>query len=634
LDKRIKNLLFIEVKSPFHHIFSRTTIPRLGSVLLATILSKNGYNARVIIEDVKPFDGAMLEGIDMVAISTITSTAPRAYELADEFRLKGIPVVMGGPHVTFLPDEALAHSDYVVCGEGENAILQLLNALNADAPLDGIRGLSYRAGGKTFYNEKEDFISDLDALPTPDFSLIEAWNSDQVIPFATSRGCPFKCKFCSVIKMFGTQMRYLSVDRVIEELKVYSKKTNHIFFCDDNFTANKKRAKQILRRMIKEDFKFEWSAQVRVDAARDEELLDLMRKSGCYTVFIGFESINPKTLLAYDKKQSIDDIKHSIERFHSYGICIHGMFVLGASDDNVFTIKNTAKFAEDMKLDSVQFLVLTPLPGTDTYDELKEKGALISDDWRLYDSHHVVFKPDNMSPYELQVEAFKAMGRFYSWKNSFRHVFNIHNFYIFLRSLVKKRSLFKALKSGYFYFFVNIYGRYSIKKALKDNAELIADLKAGLYDNAKKIKNSLPPSTDKIKNVIIPEGILSKKEQKFFYYFMKNMGIKAKFIKAKINPMDLKNDISALIKTEVKALKDKAGLIIMPVIEKHGGAFENSLQDVGKELLANIKNIKLLPLNIVNMNPYDFCLSFGLALDKKLKKINKAYFLAWEQAMV
>jgi radical SAM superfamily enzyme YgiQ (UPF0313 family) len=611
MNKKIKNILFIEAKSPFHHIFSRTVIPRLGSVLLATILNENGYKSHVIIEDVKPFNSAMLKDVDMVGISTITSTAPRAFEIADKCRKKGIPVVIGGPHVTFLPDEALVHCDYVVRGEGEKPMLHLVNALNDGSPLDEIKGLSYRIGDKTYHNEKEDFIKDLDSLPMPDLSLIEGWDYKNVIPYATSRGCPFRCKFCSVIKMFGTKMRYHSVDRVIEELKVYSKKARHVFFCDDNFTASKSRAKQIMRRMIKENVKIEWSAQVRADAAKDEELLGLMRKTGCFAVFIGFESINQKTLDTYEKKQSVDDIKSSIDMFHKYGIKIHGMFVLGAKDDTVLTVRDTAKFANKAKIDSAQFLILTPLPGTDTYYELEKKGALITKDWRLYDSHHVVFRPENMTPYELQIEGFKALGKFYSLKNCLRHLF----------------------KLNFFYFFVNIYGVKSVRKAFKDNAQFITNLKSSLYDEAKKVKEYLLPGEKKIKRVAIPEGILSKNEQKFFSIFLKNIGIKTKFIKAKIDSTNLKKeDIALFIKTEMKYIKDKADLIIVPISEKYSEITESSLQDMGKELLSNIKNIKLLPLNEINKNLYTFCLSFGLAMDKKIKKIQKAYFLALEQA--
>ncbi|MFC1855667.1 B12-binding domain-containing radical SAM protein [Thermodesulfobacteriota bacterium] len=628
LINNINNILFVEVKSPFHHIFSRTTIPRLGSVLLATILKNNGFKTHVIIEDVKEFTKSMLKDIDMVAISTITSTAPRAYQIADECRAAGLPVVMGGAHVTFLPDEALDHSDYVVRGEGENAILKLLNALNNDTPLHDIHGLSYMRDGKAAHNEKESYINDLDSLPMPDFSLVEAWDSKYVMPFATSRGCPFRCKFCSVIKMFGTKMRYHSVDRVITELKEYVKSTRHVFFCDDNFAANKERAKEIARRIIAEKIPVEWSAQVRVEAARDKELLRLMHKAGCCTVYIGFESINPETLLAFDKKQSVEDIRHSIKTFHKNGIKIHGMFVLGSDNDNVFTIKNTAKFAEETKLDSVQFLVLTPLPGTETYDDMKERGALILDDWRLYDSHHAVFKPKNMSPYELQVEAFKAMGRFYSWKNSFRHMLNPMNLLSFFRTLLRTGSLIEALKAGYFYFFVNIYGREAIRRAFRESTVMIADLKKRLYSEAENIKKMLLPSIIKVKSVIILEETLSKKDQRLFYYFMKNIGVKVRFVQSKMNPADLKNNISTYLKSEVKTLKNKAGMIMMPIIEKPVSAFENICQDMSKELLNNIKNIKLVPMNFANKNPYDFCLNFGLAMNKKLKKINKAYFSA------
>ncbi len=153
-----------------------------------------------------------VEGFSIVGISTITSTAARAYKLADSLRAKGKTVIMGGPHVTFMPDEALMHADYVVRGEGEEALVELLAALEGNGALEDIKGLSYKTATGNAHNPARDFIADLDRHPAPDFSLVHGWTSKSVIPIATSRGCPFACSFCSVIQMFGRKYRFKSVE--------------------------------------------------------------------------------------------------------------------------------------------------------------------------------------------------------------------------------------------------------------------------------------------------------------------------------------------------------------------------------------------------------------------------------------
>ena len=214
----------------------------------------------------------------------------------------------------------------------------------------------------------------LDSGPIPDLNVVHNWQKRTVIPIATSRGCPFGCKFCSVIQMFGRKYRFKSIDRVIEEIREVASRKAHIFFVDDNFAANKERTKELLKRIIAEDIHIEWSAQVRADVVRDAELIDLMGKTGCFTVFVGFESINPKTLSLYNKHQKVDDIVECIKTFKKASIGIHGMFVLGGDTDDIETIRSTQKFAKRLGIDSVQFLMLTPLPGTPVFDELMTTG--------------------------------------------------------------------------------------------------------------------------------------------------------------------------------------------------------------------------------------------------------------------
>ncbi|HAR36662.1 MAG TPA: radical SAM protein [Acidobacteria bacterium] len=444
----IKKISFLEAGSPGLHIFSKFPLPRLGAVLLSTMVRDRGYNTRVFVEDLAEPDWSFIESSDLVGISTITSTAVRAYAIADRIRALGIPVVMGGPHVTFLAEEALEHADFVIRGEGEASLLELLKYLEKGKPvLSDIKGLSYRGkDGKKYHNPPGEFIQDLDRLPEPDFSLVHKWKPSNIYPISTSRGCPYGCKFCSVIQMFGRKYRFKSVEATLREMKKatsVSKATK--FIVDDNFAAEPGRTKEILRGILAEKIKMCWSTQVRVDVAKDKELVRLLADSGCHTLYIGFESINPATLQAYNKKQGLEDIITCIRILKDYGIHIHGMFVLGADTDNLDTIRQTTDFASQHGIDTVQFLILTPLPGTPLFYDLVENQRLLHTDWSKYDAHHVVHKPALLSPVLLQVETFKAMARFYSWKYILRHLATLHFRYAAL-GLFGKTTIRRFLK--------------------------------------------------------------------------------------------------------------------------------------------------------------------------------------------
>ncbi len=445
--REIKKVYFIEAKSPREHIYSLIKQPRLGTALLATILNEYGYTSKVFIEDITELDWKELNKSNLIGISSITSTAPRAFRVAGIFKSLGKIVVMGGPHSTFLPEESLQYVDYVVRGEGEETIVELIEHLNAGRPLDDIPGLSFKKNGKIVHNPDRPLIQDLNSIPIPNLKLIDGWEKIKAIPVATSRGCPYGCRFCSVIQMFGRGYRFNSVERVIEELQniVLDYPGKHVFFIDDNFAANKERTKELLRKIISENIKIGWSAQVRTDIVKDSELVDLMKKAGCYTVFVGFESVNPETLKQFNKHQTVQDIENCIAILSKAEINIHGMFVTGGETDNIKTIRETAKFAKRRKLSSIQFLMLTPLPGTPTFEELKEAGRIIHTDWSKYDAHHVVFEPRHMTPAELHIETLKAMKKFYSWGAIIKNLF----------------------QGKFFYAAVGLYGNKTTRKFLK-----------------------------------------------------------------------------------------------------------------------------------------------------------------------
>ncbi|MBI5599644.1 MAG: radical SAM protein [Deltaproteobacteria bacterium] len=453
----MKKIVFIESRPPDIHVFTRSPIPRLGTVLLGTILKQHGYDVKSYVEDISEMDIEDVLSADAVGISTITSTSPRSYEIAKHLRKAGIPVFMGGPHVTYMVDEALDYCDYVMRGEADDHIVDFIKALEQGSGFDGIPGLSYRGkDGTVAHNRIVSFCKDVNALPSPDFSIVQGLGKDwiknvPITPIMTSRGCPYDCSFCSVTQMFGHKYRFRSNDKTIAELESYmGAGAKWVFFYDDNFIADRKRTKELLTMMIERRLTPNWTAQVRVEVAKDPELLDLMKRSGCHTVYIGFESINPETLKAYNKKQSVEDIEVCIKRLHENGIRIHGMFVFGSDEDTTDTIHETLRFAKKMDLESIQFLILTPLPGTKLYNDFEKNSRIVSRDWSLYDAHHVVFEPKKMSYYELQSETMKATKKFYSIWQIAKRAARLDIFNVAIKAY--GRSLTKAWfkRNGYF----------------------------------------------------------------------------------------------------------------------------------------------------------------------------------------
>ena len=412
----------IEPDPPVMHMWSYTAYPRLGLPMIGAALRDAGHDVLIYAPKTAPVDWADVESSDLVGISTTTSTAPAAYAMADRLRARGVPVVVGGSHVTFMADEALAHADYVGRGEGGEALmLELIDALEGRRELDSIAGLSFRRDGTAVHNDLRPPCPDLDTLPMPDLDLIVGHGGVKSMPIMTSWGCPFACNFCSVTAMFGRKYRFRSAESVIAEIE--QKRPRRIFFYDDNMAADRKRLKKLLSMMIERGLVIPWSAQVRTDVARDPELLDLMRRSGCELVYLGLESVNQATLDAFKKSQSVADIERAIKVLHEYGIRSHGMFVLGADTDTVQTVRDTVRFAMKNRIDTVMLNILTPLPGTPQFEELDAAGRIFDKRWHLYDAHHVVFTPAQMTPYELQIETVRGYMRFYSLRQWLRYVF-------------------------------------------------------------------------------------------------------------------------------------------------------------------------------------------------------------------
>jgi anaerobic magnesium-protoporphyrin IX monomethyl ester cyclase len=403
----------IEPGPPGPNIYSYARYPRLGLPMIGAALDQQGHDVRIYNPQLASIDWDDVHTADLVGLSTITSTAPSTYEYADDLRAHGIPVVIGGSHVTFLAGEALEHADYVARGEGGEALmLELIDSLQGRREIETVRGLSFMKDGRPVHNELRERCRNLDELPLPDLSLIVGHERLTSTPVMTSWGCPFACSFCSVTTMFGRRSRCRSVESVIAELK--ERQPSRVFFYDDNFAADKGRLKRLLRAMIEAGVVMPWTAQVRTDVAGDPELLDLMRRSGCDRLCLGLESVNQATLDSYAKSQTVDDIVRAVATLRRYDIKTHGMFVLGGDGDTVQTLRDTVTFALKHHIDSLMLNILTPGPGTQQYTEMEAQGRMLDTRWHLYDGQHVVFSPQQMTPDELQRETLRGYQRFYS----------------------------------------------------------------------------------------------------------------------------------------------------------------------------------------------------------------------------
>ncbi|RMF98042.1 MAG: radical SAM protein [Candidatus Schekmanbacteria bacterium] len=468
--KKIEKITLIEPSSAGSHIFTNYKIPRLGLPVVGAKIKEKGYKVKIYVEDIKPIDYNEAFSSDLVGISCTSSTVVRGYAIASEFKKRGIPIVMGGFHPTFMPEESLQYCDFVVRGEGEETIAELLDVLEGDRDIGTVDGLSFKTSeGEVINNAPRKILSSLDDSPLPDFTLIDGYEKINIFPLSTSRGCPFDCQFCTVTNFYGRSYRTKSIDRVMKEFA--NVKANYIFICDDNFAANRARTKELLERKEKEGNKVMWGAQVRIETADDTELLERMHRTNCSNVYIGFESINPETIKTFNKKLDLNKIKRQIKAFHRYGIKIHGMFVLGADSDTSATIKETLKFTKRTHIDTVQFMILTPIPGSKIFNDFQSRNKIFTYDWRLYDGHHVVYKPERMSPFELQKAVLRATKRFYS----------------------KRRIMLRLLKFDLFTTFGRSQGYKLFRQWMKENKKFLERIRTGLYD---KIKSFDPVNSD------------------------------------------------------------------------------------------------------------------------------------------
>lgn len=345
---------------------------------------------------------------DLVGMSVETYTARRAYAIADGYRARGVPVVMGGYHPTFLPDEALEHADAVVIGDAEGAWERLLT------DFEGGHLQPIYAGGNDA--PLTDYRIDRSIYKGKKYAPVELvqWG----------RGCRFSCDFCSIHSFYGTSLRVRPLDGLLAEIEALPA-GRLLFFVDDNLFGRKSDLIALLDALT--PMKRRWSCQISIDVARDESLLDRMAAAGCAFVLIGFESLNPESLQQMHKawNSASGSYDRVVRALHDRNIGIYGTFVFGYDADTKDSIERTVDFALQSRLEIANFNPLTPTPGSALYDRLASEGRLISPKWWLdpdYRYGDAIFEPRGMRAAELTDGVFEARRRFYSWRSIGRRV--------------------------------------------------------------------------------------------------------------------------------------------------------------------------------------------------------------------
>jgi radical SAM superfamily enzyme YgiQ (UPF0313 family) len=379
------------------------SLPSLGLLTLAGMVPPRHQCEYLEVRDIRDL-ARLPDQFDLVAISSLSAQIKEAYELADRYRALGLPVVLGGLHVTALPEEAALHADAVVIGEGESVWPDVLR----DFEIGTL---------KHVYRAQRDFC--LDNAPMPAYDLLDPARYNRLI-VQTSRGCPFRCEFCASSILLTPHYKQKPVQRVLAEIDCIKTlwKRPFIEFADDNAFVNHRYWKELLPELRKR--KIRWFAETDLSVHQDDELLRLMKESGCAEVLIGFESPGDWGLPGLELKSDWKlrrwrEAREAVRRIQSSGIRVNGCFIIGLDGQGPDIFDKVLEFSMETELFDVQITVQTPFPGTPLYSRLKREGRLLRENaWETCTLFDVNFRPQLMSSEELR-HGFRELGvRLYS----------------------------------------------------------------------------------------------------------------------------------------------------------------------------------------------------------------------------
>lgn len=399
--------------------FSQITIP-----YLAAFIQDNQYDIRIVDEYNQSIPYEI--PFDLVAITVNTPNAYHCYEISKIFRSQGAKVVFGGPHAVLLPDEASQHCDYLLIGEGEEIWPQFLQDF-----YDG------RAHAR-YLSENPPVLKN---LPVPRWNLLKHRTALMKGAVFATRGCPYHCRYCNLKQIYHDCFRKRPKDEVIHEIEML--KSRHFVFWDDNFFADKSYALKIMKDLI--PLKKRWAAQVTLADCANEELLKTAKAAGCLYLFVGLESFSEISL--NDAGKQINQVKNYdriIKNIHKHGIMVQAGIVFGFDSDTIDVFQNTLRACERLGIDGATASILTPLPQTPIYYQMKQEGRLITEDWSCYNGKtHVAFMPRNMTPEQLYSGYMSFRKQFYSLSSFIKRmrVSRVHILYNFAMNLGYRLSI-------------------------------------------------------------------------------------------------------------------------------------------------------------------------------------------------
>jgi anaerobic magnesium-protoporphyrin IX monomethyl ester cyclase len=416
--------------------------PPLGLGYLASVLRKSGFRVRILDNAVENLSiDEIIKKVKDSFIVGITSTTPTfssalRYACAIKERLPHIFVILGGVHVSFRPYDAFPCVDAVCIGEGERTIVEVAERVEGDESLNGVEGVFYKDAKdstKVVANLPRGRIENLDSIPFPAYDLMPLEKYTLLgkrlnnFPMITSRGCPFKCRYCSSSLFMGHKFRMRSADNVVDEIEwlVEDFGAKHIAFGDDTFTFNKKRVEEICDKIVRRKLDISWSCSSRVDTI-NVGMLKSMKRAGCSAIYYGVESVSEKVLNYYKKKIKLEQVKRAVEITKKIGILTICSFIIGAPFETKKDMKDTLKFALELDPDYAQFSILTPYPGTDIYNEAKKNGLLLTENFDEYTAGKPILKNQFLSPTEIS--------RFLK--------------YCYLRFYLRPKFLWREIKNG------------------------------------------------------------------------------------------------------------------------------------------------------------------------------------------
>jgi anaerobic magnesium-protoporphyrin IX monomethyl ester cyclase len=418
----------------------------MGLPYLAAVLEKNEHEIEVIDCEALEINHKKLRAKlaslepNVVGITSTTATIPSAFESARVAKeaCPNVPVVLGGPHATFMDKQILSEEaavDIIVRGEGERTLLELVDVMSKSSlkDLDEVAGITFRKNGQIVRTPNRPFIQDLDELPRPAYKYFPLSKyrilGRSIFPVITSRGCPFQCSFCVDPQIFGNKFRMRRVKNVVDEIEWLRDEygANAFMFYDDTFTLDMERTIQICEEMKRRKISLPWSCQTRVDHV-SKRVLAKMSEANCELVHFGVESGSQKILDVVSKQTSIQQNENAIKWAKEAGLVAIISLMVGHPGETEDTLRQSLDFARRLKPDDAWLCVATPYPGTELYRFIKEKGWEMDPDWSLYDTTTPVFENPSISKEKILEMRRKFVDDFYSVSYILRHMFK-RNFY-------------------------------------------------------------------------------------------------------------------------------------------------------------------------------------------------------------